>query len=182
MVKVCIWFGGAAIALFIGYATVADVTEGSPWYLVTIWIAFVVAGVLFLLTGLVYLFLLGKKRRNPIDILDDWRCMYWPSEKKLKVTLWVHDYSGTTTFSVTCIAHFSQQVVNVNDDVTIGGTYMAKDSLKSGQHQPMMVECFKSNVELFDASTSTVCIRIKPFGMWAAKKKSKVLSVQVINQ
>ena len=183
MGKACIWLLGVAVTLFIAYASIAATTKGSAWYLNALWIGFITTGILGLLLGLVYLLLLGKKRISPLDILNDWRCTYWPTEKQLKVVLWFRDHSNISTFSVKCVAQFEQQVVQVDDDVTIGGTYFSKAGLKSGQDQPMMVEFLKHNVELHNASMATIWTRIKPsYGVWAAKQRTKVVSVQVINR
>ncbi len=62
MGKACIWFGGAAVALFIGYATVPSTTES--WVIAVLWWGFIVAGVLFFLTGLTYLILIARRRQN----------------------------------------------------------------------------------------------------------------------
>lgn len=185
MRKACIAFGSLTVALFIGYTAVAA-TAGSFWYVAALWIAFVATGILFLSTGSAYLCLLYKKHRNPLDILDDWQCTYWPSQNQLKVTLWFRDRSDASAFSVKCIARFGQQKVNMDDidgDVTIGGTYIGKAGLISGRNQPMMMELLKRNVELRDASTATILTRIKPLGgVWGAKQQTKLVEVQVIKR
>jgi len=182
MGKACKWFGGVALTLFIAYASINAAIKDSPWYLEVLYIAFIVAGALFILTGLVYLFLLWKKYRNPLDILDDWRCTYWPSEKQVGVTTWFRDYSNASNFLVKCIAQFGQQVFKF-DDVTIGGTYMGKGGLKSGIDQPIMVEFIKHNIEIDDTSTVKLTMSIRPSsGVWSAKRRSNVVSVQVINR
>ena len=180
MGKACIALGSAAVSLLVAYTQIPP--EGDPWYRTALLIAFAVAGISFLLIGLVYLYLLGKKHLNPLDILDDWRCTYWPSERQLQVTLWFRDISGASTFKIAVDAQFGQLLVGVGDNVTIGGTYMGKSGIKSGQNQPTMLECFKYNVDLCDVDTATVVANIRPLGgLWAAKKRSKVVSVQRID-
>ncbi len=137
----------------------------------------------FLLTGLLYLFFRYKKFLNSLDILDDWRCTYWPVEKQIQVTLWFNDYSNSLSFSAQCVAEFDKQMVKIDDDVTVGGTYLGKSALKSGQDQPIMVEFVKRNIELKNKNTAKIITTIKPsIGLWTAKKKIKTVSVQVINR
>lgn len=62
MRKACIGFGGTAVALFIGYATVSSTT--ASWIIAVLWWGFIVVAVLFFLTGLTYLLLWFKKYRK----------------------------------------------------------------------------------------------------------------------
>ena len=184
MRKACIWSGGATLTLFLGYTTVATAAKDSPWYLDVLWIGFVISGALFLLTGLAYLFLQGRRHLNPLDILDDWRCTYWPLEKQLQVTLWFGDYSNSSGFKLSCIAQFDEQIVNVDDKKEIGGTYvnLGNTSFKPSRSRPIMVEFLKHNVDIINARQAIIMVSIKPPGMWATKKRNKEVTVQVINR
>jgi hypothetical protein len=64
MGKVCIWFGGAALALFIGYATVPSNT--ASWVIAVLWWGFIVAGVAFFLTGFISLILIARRHQNQL--------------------------------------------------------------------------------------------------------------------
>ncbi len=182
--KACIWFGGAAVTLFIAYAGVAAATEGNPWYLVALWIGFVVAGVLFLLTGVAYLYLLTKKHLNPLVILDDWRCTYWPTEKQLKVLLFIADYSSAKGFQVSCIAQFGTQIVSLDDRIILDGHYMPSGDSKTNHigSRQRMLEFYKNNITVDNTSKAKVSITIKPYGIWATQKSARYIPVQVISR
>ncbi len=170
------------MALLIGYATVPP-SATNAWILAILWWGFVVAGLLSLSTGFVYLFLLAKRHLNPLDILDDWRCTYWTKEKQLKVTLWFGDYSDSLGVKSSCVAQFEEQLVNVDDKIEIGGTYMnlGNTSFKPSRSRPIMVEFLKHNIEIINAKRATIMVRMKPPGMWATKKRTKEVDVQVIS-
>lgn len=182
MGKVFIAFGGATMTLFIGYATVAATTESSPWYLTVLLIGFVVAGALWFFTGLAYLFLLCKKFRSPLSILDDFCCTYWPKQRQLRITLWFDDHSNAPTFVTHCTVQFGQEAIAINDDVTLGGSYMGKAGVISGRRGPIMVEFSKHNIDLDKPNTAIVRATIKPSrGIWITKRKNKNVQVQVVN-
>ena len=64
MGKAFISFGTAAVALFIGYATVPSTAES--WVVAVLWWGFIVAGALCFLAGLGYLILKARRHQNPL--------------------------------------------------------------------------------------------------------------------
>ena len=69
MGKICLSFGSGAVMLFCTYAGVAAAlkdTVSSPWYLSIILIASVIAGIAFVVTGVIYLwqYISSRKKFN----------------------------------------------------------------------------------------------------------------------
>ncbi len=183
MGKAAIWFGGTAVVLLIGYATVPP-SATNTWILVVLWWGFIFASALFFLTGSAYLIPIGRRHLNPLKILDDWRCTYWPKEKQLKVLLWFSDYSDSRDFKVSCIAQFGDQIVNVNDRIDLDGSFLhlGDSQIKHGGSRPRMLEFQKNNTQVDNASKAKVTVTIKPLGgIWITRKGEREIPVQVIN-
>ena len=143
---------------------------------------------IFLICLLIGIFILipslYKKYVNSLKILENLRCTYWTKEKQLAVTFWYRDESDAEFLSIECVVQIGEQVVEVNDKVLIGGTYMDtnKNVLKSGRIQPIMVECSQKNVDLSDVNKAVIRVTMKPLGgVWLTKKRSKEVEVQVVN-
>lgn len=180
MGRACIGIGGVAIALFIGYATVPPTT--ASWVSTALWWGFIVAGVLFFLAGVVYLVPITNRHLNPLDILDDIQCTYWTKEKQIKVTLWFRDYSNSPISEFSCITKFEKQIADVNDKREINGTYLSLSNASYGKSRPIMVEFFKYNIAIDNPNKAIITVSMKPEGLWATKKMTKEIDVQVINR
>ncbi len=58
---------------------------------------------------------------------------------------------------------------------------MSENGLISGQTQPTMIEFLKNGVELSNTNIVTLTVNIRPsVGVWATKRVTKDVSVQVI--
>ncbi len=165
------------MALFIGYATVHSGAEILWWIPLALWYGFVITGALAVLVGLAYMILLARKHLSPLHILDDIRCTYWPKEKQINVTLWFCDHCNSLELKLSCVAQFGNQIV-VTDRVTLDGMYLGSTMCAKGRKR--MVEFFKDNAEIVDASTATISVSIKPSGLWAKKRKNKEISVSIV--
>ena len=170
-------FGGLAIGAFYTYTQVAP--QVSPWYVPTLLIASIVFGVLFLVTGSIYMWSLTVRHLNPLDILDDVQCAYWPKEKQIKVTLWFCDYYNSLNLKLSCVAQFGKQIVNVTDRVDLDGMYIGNTMCSKGRKR--MIEFFKDKVEITEMNKAKISVSIKPSGLWRKKLKDKEVSVSVVN-
>lgn len=176
--KAYLWLVGTAILFLIGYATVPS--DANPSIANILWYIFVALSAMSLLTGGGYLYLLVKKRLNPLAILDEIRCTYWSKEKQLQVLLWICDYSHSAEFRVLCLARFGSQIVNVNEKIQLDGYYLGNTYCKGGRKR--MVEFRKNDVEVRDASQCLVTVSMKPLGIWATKKRSEEIATLVVNR
>jgi len=184
MGKASLWFATVSVALF-GVAVGADVAaQGRPRYFILLWAAVVIASTLFALCGSVHIFLKIKGFLNAIELLDDWRCTYWQAEQQLKVTLWFVDRSDATRYSAECWAQFGQDVIPLDEEVDLGGTYLGRRRLVLGKEGPIMAEFLKREVKLESPERATIMVRIKPLGWWkgAAREKVRTVPVEVIKR
>lgn len=180
MGKLCLKFGGAALTLLGLYFVALAIPKLPLWTPDVLFIGFVVVGILFLLTGLVYLFLLGKKHLNPLDILDDLQCTYWTLERQLKVTSWFRDYSNSPISQFSCVAQFEKQTLDVNDRKDVNGTYFVSGKASYGKSRPIMVEFFKNDIKISNPNKAIITVSIKPQGIWATKKRKKKVAIQLV--
>lgn len=151
-----------------------------PWYQITLWWAFVVSGSLAILIGLVYMALLANKRLKPLDIPGKFYCYYWTLEKQLSVNWWFCDYSDSDAFKLSCVAKFGEQLIILNDKKDINPPLLGLGNTVCGRGQKRVVECFKYNTELTDADKAIITAKIKPMGIWATKKRTEEVTVQLV--
>jgi hypothetical protein len=155
------------------------VSAPKDWFYVPLLVISIIAATIFVVSGIVYLILLIQKRLNPLSILEDVRCTYWPKEKQVGVTLWFCDYSNSPEFEVLCLAQFGSQTVNVDSRRQLDGTYIGNTYCRGGRKR--MVEFLKNDVAVLAPNKCLVAISIKPLGIWATKKKSKEVDTLVVN-
>jgi len=184
MGKASLWFAGGSLTLFAGAASADAAAQGRPWYVISLWAAVAITGVLFALCGSAHIFLKIRGFLSAIELLDDWRCTYWQAEQQLKVTLWFVDRSDATRYSAECWAQFGQDVIPLDEEVDLGGTYLGRRRLVNGKEGPIMAEFLKRKVRLESPERATIMVRIKPLGWWkgAAREKVRTVPVQVIKR
>jgi len=170
-------FGGLALSTFIAY------TESSPeaWFGTPLFVTSIVAAILFFVIGIVYLVLLSKHRLRPLDILDEIKCTYWTEGKQIGVSSWFRDYSNSSISTFSCVAQFGKQTVQVDDKRNVDGSFIALSNASYGKRRSVMVEFFKYKIEVDKPSKAIITIGIKPDGIWATRKKTKKVSVQIVS-
>lgn len=169
------------MSLFIGYATSAN---SDAWYVVVLFYGSIICATLFIITGLLYIIPLFKNRLNPIELVGEVRCTYWPLEKQILVMTFFKNHSPINTFRTLCSLRSGEQEVTVNERVSIGGTYFneRESVLKSGQSQPIMVEFRKNNIELNQVGLATIQISMKPNRkFWRTKKRTEEVTIGMVN-
>ncbi len=174
--------GGAFLTLLVGAASIAAATQGETfWYERVLWAGVVLACVLFLIAGLVCLANLATRHLRAIRIRNDWHCTYWTKEQQIKVTVWFEDRLRSARYRAECSAQAGDQLVRLNDDVQLGGTYMGRHELISGHSGPVMAEFHKYDVALAAPRRATIRVSIQPRDPWGAtKKEAKTIPVQII--
>ena len=170
------------MALFVGAASVNATTVETAWYVVALWVGAGLTGALFLVVGLVCFVRLAMKHLMAVRIRDDWRCTYWTKEQQLRVIVWFDDQLYSTKYKAECVAQVGQEVIRLDDDIQLGGTYMGRRSLTTGHSGPVMAEFLKSDVSIEAPENAIISVRIQPRNPWgASREETKTVPIQVVS-
>lgn len=181
MCRVGLANGVPFVAFLVGAATVDVATAETPWYLVALWVGAGITGGVFATTGVICLVSIALKHLKAIRIRNDWRCTYWTKEQQLKVTVWFDDQLHSSRYNADCVAQVGQQVVHLNDDVELGGSYFGRRGIVSGHSGPVMAEFLKREVALEPPESATVRVTIQPRDPWgAASQETKAITIQLV--
>jgi hypothetical protein len=130
-----------------------------------------VFGVAFGLLSLVWGYLAVNRYFNAIEILDDWRCTYWPDQKQANITIWIRDRSGADRYLTRCQAQFGEQSIE-STNANTGGTYMTARGLNSG-NDPLMVEFRWWDVVIEKPELAIVVVSVAPGG-WRGAGRQRI--------
>ena len=174
----------AILAMAVGAQVAYDTSDkvDLPWYLIGLWVACAVVAGLLALAFLAWGIMAVRHYLSAIEILNDWRCIYWTKEQQLKVTVWFKDKRYANQYDAACVVNVGPQSILLDDDVELGGTYLGRRTMHSGHSGPVMAEFLKKDIALEDLESATVDVSIQPLDQWGAgKKKTKTVPIQIVN-
>ncbi len=186
MRKACGGSGSAALLVFVAAASVASQAQGSPWYLVVLWVGCAIFSAAFVVLLIASGVQATYRYTHAIQFVDiDWRCHFWERQGGMKVTVWFHDRSGASQYRANCRAQVGQTVVNL-DEVTLGGSYFNKAGItQGGGDMPIMAEFVNRDVklgEIGDVTHATIALSLQPMGFKGCRTtKVKRIPLQVVN-